>query len=521
MKKPAPRSYLSPTDAAFLYLERKEIPLHIASVSIFDGTIPFKEFVTSIRSKLHLVPRYRQVVMTPPWNLGLPMWEDDPNFDVHRHIFRVTLDAPGGESELEALAGRILSGMLDRDKPLWDMHVVDGLKDGRGAIIWRVHHALADGVSGVELLKVMLDTTPGDPSTNRVPRYRPPRRRAPERPEDAISRTVLSSMQNLIAFEKGLLGYAQNVVNDEARKDLKGLLDLLPELAASVERLPFNKPCGGERKFCWAELNLADVQAARETAGGTVNDVVLAVLTRALSRYVKLLGQSVTNRFARIVCPVSLRQGNQEEGLGNRISFLPVALPMDIRNPLRMLKAVTSRTEIMKRGGAADLVGLAANWIAAGPPPLQALLWRGISEIILPVPLFNMICTNIHGSAVPLYAVGRRMLASYPQVPTGYDLGVGCAVHTYDGKLFFGLIADAQAAPDVGRLRDFILLSFEELCEAAKLKKARARSVETRRSTKRPTGIAKPNQTPASQAVPEMPPAKAPTAEYAHAKDAA
>jgi len=175
----------------------------------------------------------------------------------------------------------------------------------------------------------------------------------------------------------------------------------------------------------------------------------------------------------------------------------------------------------MKRGGAADLVGLAANWIAAGPPPLQALLWRGISEIILPVPLFNMICTNIHGSAVPLYAVGRRMLASYPQVPTGYDLGVGCAVHTYDGKLFFGLIADAQAAPDVGRLRDFILLSFEELCEAAKLKKARARSVETRRSTKRPTGIAKPNQTPASQAVPEMPPAKAPTAEYAHAKDAA
>ena len=521
MKKTIPSSGLSPTDAAFLYLERKEIPLHIASVSVFDGAIPFKQFVASIRSKLRLVPRYRQIVVTPPWNLGLPAWEDDPNFDIHRHIFRVTLEHPGGEKELEALAGRILSGLLDRGRPLWDMHVVDGLKDGRGAIIWRVHHALADGISGVELLKVMLDTTPGDSGASHMPRYRPPRRKVPERPEDAISRTILSSMQNLIAFEKGLLGYAQTAISDEAQKDLKSLLNLLPELAASVERLPFNKPCGGQRKFCWAELNIADVHAVRETAGGTVNDVVLAVLTRALARYVKLHGQTVANRFVRIVCPVSLRQGNQDEGLGNRISFLPVALPMDVRDPLRMLKAVTNRTEIMKRGGAADLVGLAANWIAAGPPPLQAILWRGISEIILPVPLFNMICTNIHGSAMPLYAVGRRMLASYPQVPTGYDLGVGCAVQSYDGKLFFGLIADAQAAPDVGSLRDFVLLSFQELCKSAELQRARTQSSATRKTTARHVKVAKPVEAAASRTVPEMPPAKTPEVVYAHAKDAA
>jgi diacylglycerol O-acyltransferase / wax synthase len=521
MKKPVPRSCLSPTDAAFLYLERKEIPLHIASVSVFDSAIPFKEFVVNIRSKLHLVPRYRQIVVTPPWNLGLPTWEDDPNFDIHRHIFRVTLDPPGGESELEALAGRILSGLLDRNKPLWDMHVVDGLKDGRGAIIWRVHHALADGISGAELMKVMLDATPEGHRASRKPRYHPRRHTAAERPEDAISNTVLSSLENLIAFEKGLLGFAQTLLSDREQKDLKGVLELLPELAASVERLPFNKPCGGERKFCWAELDFADVQTVREAVGGTVNDVVLAVLTRALARYVKLHGESVVNRFVRIVCPVSLRQENQEERLGNQISFLPVALPMDVRNPVRMLRVVTTRTETMKRGGAAKLVGLAANWIAAGPPALQALLWRGISEIILPVPLFNMICTNIHGSPVPLYAVGKRMIASYPQVPTGYDLGVGCAVHTYDGKLFFGLLADAQVAPDVGCLRDFILLSFQELCKAAKLKKARGRSVEGHRSTKRPAEISKPNQMAASQAVPEIPPAKTPIAVDARAKDAA
>jgi diacylglycerol O-acyltransferase / wax synthase len=521
MKKPVPRSCLSPADAAFLYLERKEIPLHIASVSVFESFIPFKEFVASIRSKLHLVPRYRQLVVTPPWNIGLPTWEDDPNFDIHRHIFQVTLDPPGGDSELEALAGRIFSSLLDRNKPLWEMHVVDGLKDGRGAVIWRVHHALADGISGTEMMKVMLDATPVGSYADRKPRYHAPRRRAADGPKDAISSTILSSLENLIAFEKGLLGYAQAILSDGAQKDLKGLRDLLPELAASVERLPFNKPCGGERKFCWTEFNLADVQAVREAVGGTVNDVVLAVLTRALARYVKLHGQTVVNRFVRIVCPVNLRQGNQDEGMGNRISFLPVALPMDVRNPVRLLQAVTTRTETMKRGGAADLVGLAANWIAAGPPPLQALLWRGISEIILPVPLFNMICTNIHGSAVPLYAVGRRMIACYPQVPTGYDLGVNCAVHSYDGKLFFGLIADAQAAPDVGRLRDFLLVSFEELRKSARSKKAQLQSAAARKTAGKSAEVAKPTPTVTPQAAKDMPPATPPAAVDSPVKDAA
>jgi len=496
MKRPVTRSCLSPTDAAFLYLERKEIPLHIASVSVFESTIPFREFVASIRNKLPLLPRYRQIVVTPPWNLGLPTWEDDPNFDIHRHVFHVTLDAPGGDAELEALAGRILSGLLDRNKPLWEMHVVDGLKDGRGAVIWRVHHALADGIAGMEMMKLMLEATPE--GSGAKTRHRLPRQKTTSPPKDPISSTVLSSMENLIAFEKGLLGFAQSILSDEAKKDRQDVLELLPEFAASVERLPFNKPCGGERKFCWTEINFADVQDVRETVGGTVNDVVLTVLTRALARYVKLHGQTVANRFVRIVCPVSMRQGNQDEGVGNQISFLPVALPMDVRNPVRLLQAVTTRTATMKRGGAANLVGLAANWIAAGPAPLQALLWRGLSEVILPVPLFNMICTNVHGSAVPLYAAGRRMIASYPQVPTGYDLGVGCAVHSYDGKLFFGLIADAQAAPDVSRLRDFLLVSFEELRKSVNSKKAQRQRMSVRKTAGRPAEAAKriPEATP-------------------------
>ncbi len=490
---------LSPVDAGFLYFERKELPLHIASVSIFDGPIPFEKLVATIASKLHLVPRYLQVVVMPPWNLGLPYWKDDPNFDIRRHIFRVTLDPPGGEAELEALAGRILSQLMDRSKPLWDVHVVDGLKDGRGAVIWRLHHALADGISGARLLEVLLDRTPEGSRAARRPRRPQPPAPAPDYSlTTGISSAVLSSVEGLMALETGLLGFGQALFDDRMRSSLKSLVGLLPEFAASVERLPFNKPCSGDRKFCWAELDFAEVQAVREVAGATVNDVVLTVLTRALARYVKMHGQTTVNRLVRYVCPVSLRKGDTGESLGNQISFLPVALPMDVRNPVRMLKAVTARTQTMKRGGAAHLVGLAASCLAAAPPPLQAMFWRALPDVILPLPLFNMICTDVPGSPVPLYAAGRRMLACYPQVPTGYEMGVGCAVQSYDGKLFFGLIADAHIAQDVGRLRDFLYDSFAELCRAAGVRK-RSRPVRTAHGTR--GGSPKPAE-PASEAPP-------------------
>jgi len=486
-KNPAPSNRLSAVDAAFLYLERKEIPLHMASVCVFDGPIPFDEFVASIDSKLHLIPRYRQVAVVPPYNLGEPTWEDDPHFDIHRHIFRVSLNPPGGRAQLEALVGRILSQLMDRSQPLWDLHVVDGLKDGRGALIVRIHHALADGISGTALLRVMLNSTPEGSPAIRKTRFRPSKRQlSAGLLTDAIGKAVQSTMESLITAEAILADFAQAFLSDLTRNDLKGLLDLLPEMAISVERLPFNEPCSGDRKFCGAEVDFADVQAIRQAAGGTVNDVILTVLTRALARYVKLHRQSVVNRFVRVVCPVNLRRANQPEAVGNQVSFLPVALPMDVQDPAQMLRTVATRTETMKRGRAADLVALAASCIAAAPPPLQALFWKSISQITLPLPLFNIICTNVgEVSPVPLFAAGRRMIAYYPQVPTGYEMGVGCAVQSYDGKLFFGLSADALAAPDVGRLRDFLYVSFRELCRSAGVKKARRR-VGTRAQAARP-----------------------------------
>ncbi len=482
---------LSGIDAAFLYLERKEIPLNIACVAIVDGPIPFREFVANIDSKLDLIPRYRQLAVPPPFNLGYPTWEYDPNFHIKRHIFRVRLDAPGGEAELEALAGRLLSQVLDRGKPLWEVHIVEGLQDGRGALIARIHHALADGVAGAALLKIMLDPTPQGSHPIRKPRARPAATpRAEHTLAEQVGNAIQSALENVVAAEEGLLSLAEGLLGDRGKNALQELATLLPELLKPPERFPFNKPCSGDRKFCWTEVDFSQVQAIRAAVGGKVNDCILSVVVRAIARYIRLHGEKVKGRFLRVVCPVNLRGDEQGESLGNRITFLPVVLPLDVRDPLEMLHAVATRMEIMKSVRAAELVAIAASCLGATPAPMQELFWRGIPLIPLPLPLLNIICTNVAGPRSPLYTVGRRLLASYPHVPTGYELGLGLAVQSYDGKLFFGLTADAHVAPDVARLRDYIRVAFEELSKAARIKSEPPR-VARPRSAKR-TKPAKP-----------------------------
>jgi WS/DGAT/MGAT family acyltransferase len=365
---------------------------------------------------------------------------------------------------------------MNRDKPLWEIYVVEGLQGGRGALIVKVHHSLADGIAGASMLRIMLDPTPEGSHAIRKPHFHPP---APNREPsltDAIASAIHSSLENLVAAEAGLLDIAHGLLSDRTQQGLQGLMSLLPEILTPVQRLPFNKQCGGERKFCWAEFDFADVKAIRNATGGTVNDVILTVVTRAVARYAKLHRESVAGRFLRMVCPVSVRKDEQGDALGNRISFLPVTLPMDAEDPVQHLKAIALRTAIMKSAQAAELLAIAASWLGAAPPPAQALFWWGIPLVPLPAPLLNLICTNVPGSPTPLYSVGKRMLSSYPQVPTGYELGVGVAVQSYNGKMCFGLNADAVAAADVRRLRDFIRTSWVELRRAAGVRPAPHRS---------------------------------------------
>jgi diacylglycerol O-acyltransferase / wax synthase len=493
---------LSGSDAAFLYLERKEIPLNIACVALFDGPIPFDEFVANIDSKLDLIPRYRQVVVPPPLNLGYPVWENDSNFDIQRHIFPVRLDPPGGQAELEALAGRLLSRVLDRSKPLWEIHIVDGLKDGQGALIARIHHALADGVAGAALLKIMFDPTPeGSLAVRRAPKRAPKTNlRQPTPPPagqsltEQVSGAIQSALENAVAAQAGLLSLTEALFSDRGKSALQQLTALLPEWLLPAERFPFNKPCSGDRMFCWAAVDFAEVQAIRAALGGKVNDCILSVVVRAIARYIRLHKEKVKGRFLRVVCPVNLRGDETGESLGNRITFLPVVLPLDVSDPVEMLHAVASRMEIMKNVRAAELVAIVGSCLGATPAPMQEMFWRALPLVPLPVPLLNLICTNIPGSPSALYTVGRRMVASYPQVPTGYELGLAVAVQSYDGKLFFGLTADAHVAPDVARLRDAIQVSFADLAKAAGVKRGRSRPSVPRAGKTQPAKRTKPQR---------------------------
>ena len=360
MSTPNLNHRLTAIDASFLYFEKKEAAMHIGSVSIFEGEIPFDNFVAMINSKMHMLPRYQQVVTPDPFGIGHPTWEFDENFDIKKHIFRVQIEAPGGEAELIELAGRIFTPMMDRRKPLWDIYLVYGLEGKRTAMIARVHHCMVDGVSGVDLLKIVLDISP------EVPKIGPPQPRPSQPPRpDATRRffdTLLGNMQEgmnrVMEFQTGLMNLTQALTNEKTRQAMRETSGTIPQLASPVSMLPFNRPCSGDRKLVWSTFSFAEARAIRAAFGGTVNDVVLTTLSGAVSRYVELHGQQTAGRQLRVMVPVSLRQEDQRGALGNLVSMLPVEIPLDMPNPEERFKFINRRTAAMKGGRVAEGLNL-------------------------------------------------------------------------------------------------------------------------------------------------------------------
>lgn len=456
---------LTSEDAAFLYLEKEELPLHIGSVSIFGGEIPFEALVQFVESRLALIPRYRQRLVVPPFHVGHPTWEFDPAFNIRNHIFEEHLKR-GTDAELRHLAGKIFSRIMDRTKPLWDLFLVDGLKGGRCALIARVHHCLADGVSGAGLLSVLLDANGDAPTPREQARYHPPPLPRPESSmADAMASAYSELFDRILATQAAALDIAEALATDPAGRNIDQLLRLVPELLAPVERLPFNQPLAGPREVAWTVIGIPEVKEIRQVCGGTLNDVALTALTGAIQRYAKLHGVQLKHRLLKIMVPVSLRRTKEERGVGNRVSMLPLSIPLDITNPIKLLNAIHERTEALKSARVADLVSLMTTWVGTAPAPIQALL--GPLAAMLPQPPFNLVCTNVPGPQFPLYALGRKMLTYYPYVPIGSEMGVGCAIQSYDHKLYFGLTGDIGAAPDVDRLRKFLEESFAALQKAA------------------------------------------------------
>ena len=483
---------LSWGDTVFLHLERDGMPLNVAGVSVLEGEIRFEDGLQFIESKLPLIPRLVKRVVAPPLNIGLPSWEYDPNFDIRNHVHEVTLKH-GTDTELKALAGKIVSTVLDRQHPLWDMTFVhglrgDGLQGKRTGFILRLHHCMADGIAGVGMMGKVFDASPvAPPLPKKKIRFRvPPPRDAINSLMDGVVSSYGDVVKRMLSAWADLLDMAERVAaNGGNLMPTDEFSQLLPEITAFTERIRFNVNYRGPQKVAWGDIPLEDVKAIRQTCGASVNDVILALITATIRRYQELHGERVKGRLLRMMVPVNLRGSDSVGELGNRISLVPVTIPLDIRNPRRLLVAVHKRTEFLKHSHAAELVSLAGGLIGMFPTAIQAVAGQMLSQ--LPITPFNLVCTNVPGPQYPLYLLGHKMLRWYPYVPVGGEMAVNCAILSYDGTVYFGFSGDVHAAPDLRRLEAFLKLSFEELRDASGVtpprksaKKVRAKTQEVK-----------------------------------------
>ncbi len=453
---------LSAQDASFLHLETPRNPMHVGSVIIFDGPPPsFPELVALMETKLPHVPRYRQKVRFVPLRLARPVWVDDPHFNVGYHLRHTALPTPGGERELINLASRVMSQMLDRGKPLWEMWLVEGLEGGRWALVNKVHHAIVDGVSGMDLTAMILEATPT--ST-------PPEAPAePWRPEAEPSRAQLA--RKLAISQPIEIARALSTVLTRPRTVVRGATKVARGLTAFAPLLRPNStsltgPVGPHRRFTWARASLEDVKTIRRGAGGTVNDVVLAAITKGFRDLLTGRGEEVAgDTTIRSMVPVSVRSAAEEGIYNNRVSALFADLPIGAADPLDRLRSIREQMEKFKASGravAADtLVGL------AGFAPAMLLDLAGRLTTRSRLATFDTVTTNIPGPQIPLYMLGRRMVEIFPFVPIAVGVRTTVGIFSYNGGMTFGINSDYDSVPDVEVLAHGIETGVQELLKAS------------------------------------------------------
>jgi WS/DGAT/MGAT family acyltransferase len=453
---------LTASDAAFLYLERPNTPLHIGSVATYDGQVPFDRFVDQINARMPLIPRYRQRVAFVPFNLAHPTWEDDPDFNVRNHIFRVDLPVQITDEQLFELSGRIFAPQLDRDKPLWEMYVIYGLQGDRTAIVSKVHHCMVDGVSGIELLIACLDLSPEPAAPPDAEPWNPPPLPTPtERLNSAFWDNVQQQVDAARDFQRTLMNPAPRLRQwTDAGKAFR---TSWPWLSSPAPRLSF---CSGslssERRAAFSEMSFVEIREIRTSLGGTVNDVVLAILAGALRKYLLRHGQRVDGIEPRVAIPVNVRLEDEKGALGNRVSGMFARLPIAEHDPATRLTRIRDQMDQMKKDNQAGAAELMIRLGSMTPVPIQAMAGTTMSNTLV-----NMICTNVPGPMIPLYCVGHLMLQHFPLVPLSFNMGLGVGVTSYNHRLFFGLMTDPKAFPDVELLKECLDESFYELRAAA------------------------------------------------------
>lgn len=439
---------MSPLDASFLHIEDAVTHMHIGSVGLFEGPPPGADEVkAAVAAHLPLVPRYRQKVRFVPLALGRPTWVDDPHFNLDYHVRRTALPAPGGHTELRNLVGRVMSQQLDRTKPLWELWVAEGLDNGGWALISKSHHCMVDGVSATDLMSIILDTDRGGAGPREAVEddWQP-------RPEPSSAELVAHALRlraaspyeltrTALAAARGPQRAAQQTL-DAAR----GFVNLRNLLAPNTYST-LNGPIGPHRTWEWARARLVDVKEIRAEHGGTINDVVLAVITNGFRELLQSRGESVNGHIIRTLVPVSVRAETERGVPNNKVSAMFAELPIHIDNPTRRVQAIHEQMQHLKASGQA----VAAERLTAmgGFAPGMLLALGGRVATRLPQSSINTVTTNVPGPQKPLYLAGRRMLEAFPFVPLGGHVRIGIAIFSYDGGINFGVTGDLDTARDI------------------------------------------------------------------------
>jgi WS/DGAT/MGAT family acyltransferase len=417
-------------------------------VAVFEGPPPTLEQIQAmVAAKLPLVPRYRQKVRFVPLELGRPLWVDDPHFNIEYHVRYTALPAPGGDDQLRNLVGRVMAQHLDRSKPLWEMWAVEGLADGHWALLSKTHHCMVDGVSGTDLLTVVLDRErePSPPEADTWQAEPEPSTRSLV--ADALVERLVSPYEQLRGLRS--VTRAPRQLLGQARETLQGLTSL----AGLVRQTPLsslNGPIGPHRRWDWARSQLSDVKQVRATHGGTVNDVVLSIITNGFRQLLLSRGESVDGRVVRTLVPVSVRTPGEKGTYNNRVSAMFAELPVGIADAGERLGAIRAQMDGLKESKQAVAGEVLTSMTGFAPPMLLALGTRLASRI--PQRSVNTVTTNVPGPQYPLYVAGRQMLEAFPYVPLAASARISVAIFSYLGALNFGVTGDYDTAPDIGVL---------------------------------------------------------------------
>ena len=452
---------LSGLDASFLHLEDDSAHMHVASVIVFEGKAPhYVELLEHIDRRLHLVPRFRQRLAFVPFGQGRPRWVDDPHLNLRYHLRHSGLPAPGSEQQLRDLAGRVFAQPLDRDKPLWELSLVDGLEGNRWALLSKTHHALVDGISGVDIVTVLFDTqpepaVPADPGTQWLPRPLPTQ--AQLLGEALVERATIpgEAVRSVRAVFRTPRRVAREAIEKAAGLGAMAWAGLNPAPSS-----PYNRQIGPHRRFSWVRANLVDVKAIKDELGGTVNDVVLNVVAGALGRHLRRRGISTEGLELKAMVPVSVRTAEQTGEVGNHVAAMMAPLPVWCQDPVARQQIVRESMGHLKESGQAIGAQALTEMSGFAPPTIMGQAARLMSR----QRFFNLVITNVPGPQIPLYLLGRRAIDPFPLVPLAKNQGVGIAIMSYDGRMNFGLVGDYDVLYD---LDDFAVDLHDSLAELA------------------------------------------------------